>query len=269
MPQSPFRSPRLSAFTLIELLVVIAIMAVLTAMLLPAIQKAREAANRTVCSSNLRQLSIATLNYESVYHVLPADYAVPGSSPAWPYSTTYWFGLVDPSNNVDATQGSISPFYESNNGLLNCPSVSSGTVLPVFNGLTGGYGYNRCLGTTYWSSNYYTAYLLVTTMAQYSSTSTTFVFSDSALISTWGPIQAQESFSIAAPFATIAGTPNPTTHFRHSSKLANVSFLDGHVESRPLVPMPPPVGWPPQAIQLQNQLVIGYLADNNMPYVGE
>lgn len=64
----------LGGFTLVELLVVIAIIGILVAMLLPAVQSAREAARRAICGNSLRQLGLAALNYESANQRLPPGY---------------------------------------------------------------------------------------------------------------------------------------------------------------------------------------------------
>jgi prepilin-type N-terminal cleavage/methylation domain-containing protein len=66
------QSHKSSGFTLVELLVVIAIIGILVALLLPAIQAAREAARRAQCTSNLKQIALGIHNYESAYKVLPS-----------------------------------------------------------------------------------------------------------------------------------------------------------------------------------------------------
>jgi prepilin-type N-terminal cleavage/methylation domain-containing protein/prepilin-type processing-associated H-X9-DG protein len=95
---------RRQAFTLIELLVVIAIIAILIALLVPAVQKVRQSAARTQCTNNIKQMCLAAHNYESNFHRLP-----PG---AGPLSSA---GSGNNSTNRASVQVMILPYLEQAN----------------------------------------------------------------------------------------------------------------------------------------------------------
>ena len=232
---SRVKSRKTFGFTLIELLVVIAIIAILAAMLLPALAGGKRSAQRAACESNLRQLGIGVQLYWDDYggRCFPSFFGMTNNGQLW------WFGWIDGTKPegkrpFDLSQGVLFPYLNGSDVRL-CPSPAWSS--PQFK-LKGTnvifcYGYNNALSTQ-----------PAVNVSRIARPSDTAVFADAAQVNdfqTYNGINLhqhpmfEEFYYLTVNTNFNAPDYYPNGHFRHSQK-ANVTFADGHVALEKAVP---------------------------------
>ncbi len=214
-----------AGFTLVELLVVIAVIAILAALLLPALGQSKASAKRIKCVSNLRQLGFAAQMYwddnEQQAFRYRGDYTNGGD--------LFWFGWLERgtegSRAFDVTQGVLF-LYLQGSGIELCPSLKYTSSKFKLKATGAAYGYGINLHLTAPS---------ITNLSLAVQASELSVFADAAQVNTW-----QAPASSANPmweewYYIDENTNQPNGHFRHTG-LANVVFCDGHVAPEKMVP---------------------------------
>ncbi len=188
------RRPSPMGFTILELLVVISIIAVLVAILVPAINKAYDAGIQAVCLSNARQIMIATHAYATDHRrVLPG---LPGGYP------TYWVPSL------------VGPYMNGNAGVWACPDSESS--YDTWDGQPGdwsaSYGYNT----------FGLRFARISSIRKPSDTAAWIESRSGATV---------HGHSLIMPTAGIPGYSMGLPRYRHDNRLATVAMLDGHVKT--------------------------------------
>lgn len=225
---SPLAS-RLGAFTLIELLICIAIIAVLAAMLLPALGRSRAVAQRIRCASNLHQLGIAT----HMYWDDNAGRCFRFSAGAKDDGQLFWFGwmqgahVAEGERKFDPSAGVLWPYLEGR-GIELCPAFKyfGGQVKLKARGPSYGYGYNIMLSTT--------TNKPAIAVSKIQKPSTTLLLADAAQINDFQSPASPETPLLEEWYYVDNSASYPNGHFRHATK-ANAVFVDGHVDTEKML----------------------------------
>lgn len=219
------------AFTLIELLVVMAIMMILAGMMLPGLKNARDSAYSAKCMNSLKQLSLANQMFANENEEKFALASGPDPSYA---NLTRWYGVRTTSSTpFVGTNGMLSPYLGPSKSVRECGGMRS-IVTGGFEVGCGGYGYNQSYVGGLpgdWTNEQYQRRTALRGIEE-----TTVMFTDAAMAISAGIIE----YSFAEPpypdygpgGGGIQASPgDPSVHFRHPGKRANVAWCDGHVSS--------------------------------------
>ncbi len=239
---------RMHAFTLIEVVVVLATLSLLTALLMPALGRARAEARDIVCRSNLHQLVLAN----AAYATENGGFYVAAASDLWASAgLRRWHGVRSSVEEpFDPRSGPLAG-YLGDGQVKECPLrtafVKGQEWSRNFEQGSGGYGYNMMyLGSRLWEAQADTgaaprrAYTHTTAATEVKNPGQTLMFADTAMAKN-GSELIEYSFA-EPPFAVFGGQVmsefrmSPSIHFRHAEH-ANIGWADGHTGWESLAPL--------------------------------